>query len=121
VAKKSQFTYENQAKLSVGLGGLGGLAILGVLALIAKNFHRELPAIIYNPEGKWILVFGLGMLGALVTSAAGLLVGLNSAGQKRNTQTRLSWIGFFVNAGLLTLALIAGLAFYLMRMPTALR
>jgi len=117
VAKKSQFTYENQAKLSVGLAGVGALAVVAPLVLIGVNFRSAMAAGVYSPEGKWILAFVAALLGAMLATGVGLIIGFNSAGQKRNTKPRLSWIGFFVNAAVLTLALVAALAFFFMRMP----
>lgn len=114
-ARRQQFTYERQAKLSVILGVVGAVATLAAVGLLARNYEGSAHFVTYNPQGKWLLAFGGALLAGLLASGSGLLLGLVSAGQRRNTQSRLSWTGFFVCAGIITLALCAGLFFYFNR------
>jgi hypothetical protein len=58
----------------------------------------------YGPVRK-LLVFGTGAC-TLLLAIVGFGLGLNSAGQRRNDKPKLSWIGFFLGAGVLCLALI---------------
>jgi hypothetical protein len=105
-------TYENQAKLSVGLALLGGLAIVGVLVLMFRNFDRAAFYVTYNPQGLWLPLVGGGLLVALAAGTVGFFVALNSAGQRRNTRSALAWQGFFLNAVIITVTL-AAMAFFL--------
>ena len=108
-------TYEKQARLSVRLALVGCAATLGALALLALNFRDFW--IVYSPKGKWLPTFGGTMFIGLAAGVVGLFVGLNSAGQRRNTLSRLSWIGFFLSALVVTLILSAGLFFVFARYP----
>lgn len=110
-------TYEDQAKLSVWLGALGGLAILGVLFLMFRNFDRATFYVTYNPSGFWLPTLGVGLLVALVASTIGFFVALNSAGQRRNTRSVLSWQAFFLNAAIITVTLSAAAFFVFTRNP----
>ena len=56
---------------------------------------------------------------SLCAGVVGLFIGLNSAGQRRNTRSQLSWLGFFLNAGIIALAVCAVVFFYFARNPQA--
>lgn len=108
-------SYEDQAKLSVGLAGLGGLAALGVIWLMARNFDRVAFFVNYNPRGMWLPVLGVGLLVGLGAGIVGFFVGLHSAGQRRNPRSALSWKGFFLNALIVIVMLSAGIFFFFTR------
>jgi prepilin signal peptidase PulO-like enzyme (type II secretory pathway) len=110
-------TYEGQAKVSVLLAVLGGLALVGVLALICRNFDLATWFTTYNPNGFWLPILGVGLLAALAASTIGFFVGLHSAGQRRNTRSALAWLGFFVNALIITAALSSAALFVFTRNP----
>ncbi len=112
-------TYEDQAKLSVWLAALGGLAILGVLFLMFRNFDPATFYVTYNPNGFWLPTLGVGLLVALAASMIGFFVALNSAGQRRNTRSVLSWQAFFLNAVIITVTLSAAAFFVFTRNPFA--
>lgn len=110
-------TYEKQSQLSLLLAGVSALFTVGLAGLMYKNFHREYFEIIYAANGKWYpIVLGVIALG-LVSGGIGFLIGLNSAGQKRNTKSKLAWQGFFGNALTVTLTLCLALFFLLTRQP----
>ncbi len=106
-------TYEKQARLSVRLAGVGGAATLAVLILLGRNYHESW--VNYSPHGKWFLAFGGALFVGLVTGLIGFFVGLNSAGQRRNTLSRLSWTGFFLSALVITLIVSAAIFFFFTR------
>jgi hypothetical protein len=106
--------------LSVILACLGGLGVLGALMLLVRNFDGfETFWVSYNPKRPFMYVLGIMLMLAVGAGGIGLLVGFNSAGQRRNELSRLAWVGFFVNAGIVTIALCAGLFFYFTRHPVA--
>lgn len=116
--KKSLNTYENQARISVIAAGVGALAAVATVALLARNFtDLQTFYVVYNPQTMYLPAVGVGLLGALACGTIGFFVGLNSAGQKRNTQSKLAWMGFFCSAAVITLALCIGLFFYFTRRP----
>ncbi len=112
--------YENQAKLSVLLAALGGLAVIGVAVLLVWKFDGPTRYVRYNADGPFLPIFGLGLVGGLAAATVGFFVALNSAGQRRNPRSKLSWQGFFLNAAIIALLLCAGVFFYLTRNPIVL-
>ena len=104
-------TYEDQAKLSLYLGVLAALVAAAVVALLARNFDRTTFYVTYNAQGTWLPLLGAGMLGGLIAGTVGFFVALNSAGQRRNTRSKLSWQAFFLNAVVITV-LLATVAFF---------
>ncbi|MBK9127720.1 MAG: hypothetical protein IPM13_07945 [Phycisphaerales bacterium] len=105
------FTYEKQARLSVLLAGVAGLGALAALGLVLRNFRADAGMTVYSGKGMWLPVLGLTLLFSFAAAGTGLFLGLNGAGQKRNTKSSLSWLGFFLSAGVITLAAIVGVFF----------
>lgn len=109
-------TYENQSKLSVLLAIVGALGTVGAAGLLARNFtDLETFWVAYRPSSMWLPAMGGSLLLALIASGIGFLVGFGSAGQRRNTLSGVAWLGFFLNAGVLVLALCAAVFFYFTR------
>ena len=108
-------TYEKQAKLSVILAVVGGAATLAAAAAILQAFDWENFWTAYNPRAKRILAIAAALIIGVVAGGAGLLLGWNSAEQRLNTQNKLSWTGFFLNAAVITLTLSCGVFFVLTR------
>lgn len=107
--------YENQAKLSVSLAIFSVVCAIGAIGLLLRNFEPADRFTYYSPRSLWFPAM-LGMLFfALATGAIGFLVGLLSAGQRRNQAVGTSWAGFFLSAASITVALCAGLFFYFTR------
>lgn len=104
--------YEKQALLSVVLAAAAATALIGQLALILRNFKPGDFEILYSSKGMGLpMIFGCTALaGAL--GATGFYLGFNSAGQNRNKKQGLSWMGFFLNAAVLTLTLAAFIFFW---------
>jgi hypothetical protein len=107
--------YDVQATYSIALS-LVALAPFGAAAvLLARNFDREGRVFAYG-EGSPYLPVLLVLVGvSFLISAGGSLLGLSSAGQRRNDKNQRSWIGFLFGGLLATLSIIMGLAFILMR------
>lgn len=97
----------------------GGLAVFAAAFLIGRNFRWENRWTVFSTDTLYQPVLGAVLLAALTFSAAGFFLGLNSAGQKRNTQSSLAWLAFFVNASVITAAICCGLFFALTRYPMA--
>lgn len=108
-------TYEDQARLSVVFAALSLLAGLAASGLILRNFDAELFFVNFNKRGMWLPVLGLGLATSMAFGTAGFFLGIYTAGQNRNKATNLSWMGFFGSAAALTLAMSAGLFFFLTR------
>lgn len=109
--------FENQATLSVLLAGASAILAVAGAGLMLRNLKWQQFIIVFRSNSMFQPAV-LGALGlALLVGIIGFGIAFNSAGQKRNSKSRLSWIGFFLNAGALTLALIAVVFFMLLRDP----
>lgn len=80
------------------------------------RYHPLLGRIIYGQKGNFLMAFAASVLASLSLSVIGFLLGLNSAGQRRNDRSGQSWAGFFVGGTILTFDLILIVAFYLLRL-----
>jgi hypothetical protein len=119
MAVSAQGKFEKQARLSLILAVVAGLAATGVIVLFMRNFDQEVGRIVFGRGGSFILGVVGGLGAAMIASAAGFFLGLNSAGQKRNTASKLSWTSFFLNATMIALTLSLAVVFYLLRMDVA--
>lgn len=113
---KEAFTFETQARWSVVLAVLGGLASMAALGLIAYQYRAAERITPFSTSGMWVWAFLAAVGAALACSAGGFALGLNSAGQKRNTRSGASWMGFFLSAGAATIALCVALFFWMTRL-----
>jgi hypothetical protein len=91
------------------------LFTLGGLGLIVRNFNPEAGMTVYRGAGAWLLALAAALGVGLLAGAIGLFLGLNGAGQKRNTQSGLAWMGFFLSAGVITAALVVAAFFVFTR------
>lgn len=115
MAAKDRFSYETQGAISIAFALLAGVAALVAIALLARNYRPDAGYTLYSPRSMWFPMLIVSLLGGMALSAAGLGLGLNSAGQKRNTQSGRAWIGFFLSAATLAVLLIEGLFFFFTR------
>lgn len=103
--------YESQAKFSVVIGVLAAGALFATTFLILQRFDFESFTIPMRRTRFFVILGGIAV--ALALAFTGFMVGFNSAGQKRNKQSRLSWMGFFLNAAAMALALSAFVFFWM--------
>jgi hypothetical protein len=104
VANFSLRRYDTQARASVALAIASCVSFLAMTALVFRHANwGEFMFPYGNLRKMLILVAGAC---TLLLAAAGFGMGLNSAGQRRNDKQRLSWVGFFVSAGVLCLTLV---------------
>lgn len=108
--------YDVQARWAVGTA-VAALAPLGaaVWALL-RRYDGQLGAISYGREGLFLPGFMATIGVAGLFAAVAVVLGFNSAGQRRNDRQGLSWAGFFIGATVLSLSLIALAAFMSLRM-----
>lgn len=96
-------SYETQARFSVGLALAGGLCAVAAAVLMMQRFDAERFEIIMG-SNRFLAIMGVIGLGVLV-GIVGFFMGLSGAGEKRNKASQLSWTGFFLSAGVLSLTL----------------
>ncbi len=109
--------YEDQAKLSVYLGLLGIAAACAAAFLLWRRFEPTTFYVSFNPQRPFRQVLIGGLLVGLAAGVCGFFIGLNSAGQKRNTLSRLAWQGFFLSALAIMFVLSAGIFFFFTQNP----
>ncbi|MBK9119321.1 MAG: hypothetical protein IPM18_06910 [Phycisphaerales bacterium] len=105
---------EGQAVLSLWLGLAGFVAFLGAAFLLMRNLDIATLMVTYR-SSAWLFLLMGGLLASLALSATGWVLAFNTAGHRRNSKSGLSWMCFFLNAGVLLLAALAGLFFYFTR------
>ena len=115
--KRNLNSYENQATFSVILAGVAALCTLLALFCVLYKFDWQVFMLTYNSRGNRLLLLGAALFVSLAASVVGFCVGFNSAGQRRNKKSRLSWIGFFLNAGIMAIAFMVAVFFILTRNP----
>ncbi len=108
-------TYEDQAKLSVILATVGGLFTVAALGAILRNFDASTGWVRYGTKTIFMPALGGCLMLALALATIGFFVALNSAGQRRNKRSRLSWTGFFLSALVITFAVCVGVFFVITR------
>ncbi|MCA9243122.1 MAG: hypothetical protein KDA32_04145 [Phycisphaerales bacterium] len=94
---------------------IAGAALLALVFLIMTRFNFESMKIEYSADSKRkFLIIGAGAV-SLAIAFFGALAGFNSAGQRRNTTPKLSWMGFFLNSAVLLAALCTFIFWFLSR------
>lgn len=107
--------YDVQATYAFKLAVLSIVPLIAVIVLTLRNYEGDLAQIVYGSK-KYLLVHHACLILALVPSFAAVALGWSSAGERRNDRQRKSWIGFFVGGSVFTVALILGIAFYMLRL-----
>ena len=108
--------FEVQARYAAVLALASLVPCMAALYLAWRNFDLMLGRIKYGGGGRFVMGFAGCVILSLAPSALALILGLNSAGQKRNERSSRSWMGFFVGGGVLTINLILLIAFYMLRL-----
>ncbi len=114
VARGSLRRYDVQARWSVICSAIAVIGLLGTAGLLVRNYDAELKMIIFGNSMFQPAVL-IGVAGTMGLAAIGALLGLSSAGQRRNEHQGRSWAGFFLGTAVLSLAIITFVAFWLMR------
>lgn len=115
MARGSLRRYDVQATYAVLTSLLSVAPLAGAIFLLLRNWESELGAIVHGSQGSFLpaLAVCVGLAG--VGGAVGLVLGINSAGQRRNDKQRLSWTGFFVGSAVVTGTIIVAIAFVMLR------
>ncbi len=110
MAKFSLRRYEDQAKASLVFGIVGCLSLLAQILLVFRHVDTNTWSVMYgNMNRKYLILLATAV--SLFLGAIALGLGFNSAGQRRNEKTKLSWLGFFLGAGAVCLAIIVACFF----------
>lgn len=108
--------FDVQARVAVVLAVVAAIPAAGALYLEVSRYDRLLGQIVYGSQGRFVPA----LLGCIAISsalaAAAFLLGLSSAGQRRNDHQRSSWAGFFLGGSVLTVNVILFAAFWMLRL-----
>lgn len=119
MAKKKALVLERQAKLSVILAAVGAICTITGAVFIFGAFNWDTFQTLYRANTMRMPAIGGSLFLGALCGAIGFLFGLVSAGEKSNPKSQLSWTGFFISAGVVTLALCCGVFFFLTRFAVA--
>ena len=108
--------FDVQATYASVLAIISAAPALAAATLMLRRYNSELGQVVYGSGSRFLPVFLGIILVSMLFSAVGLLLGWNSAGQRRNDKPARSWIGFFLGGGVLTFDLILLIAFYMLRL-----
>ncbi len=103
--------YEDQARFGLMASAAAVVPLLCGAVFSFGKYNHDLRAISYGELGNFkpALLACVGLAGLL--SVIGLVLGFNSAGQRRNKNSGQSWTGFFLGVGVLSLAIVLFAAF----------
>lgn len=104
-----RFEVQATCALFLALSSLLPLVMAAYLAI--KRFDAQYDAIVYNLDGPFRLVYFACLVVALAGGGAAAVLGVNSAGQRRNDRGRQSWVGFFLGGTVVTASLVLVVAF----------
>lgn len=105
-----------QAKYAFVLALLSLVPFLGAGILLLRNYQRDLGQIVYGAKGNFLPVLLFCLACAALPSGLAFVLGWSSSGHRRNDKPGRSWFAFFVGGLVLTLTVIMGLAFYMLRL-----
>ncbi|GMV98471.1 MAG: hypothetical protein HRF43_01560 [Phycisphaerae bacterium] len=100
--------YDIQARFGLVVSLASAVTLLALGVLIFQNYKDM---VIYYGNTRRVVVWGVGLL-TILLAVTGFGFGLNSVGQRRNDKPLLSWISFFVGAGVLCLSVVLLFFFY---------
>lgn len=106
MAKFSLSRHDTQARLSVVLSALALVGLVGVVILIFSGHIDYQEKVITYGRNRGLAIQA-ATAGTLLLGAIGFVMGLSSAGQRRNDKQTLSWIGFFLGATVICLVIVA--------------
>ncbi len=108
--------YDVQATWAVACAAAAAAPFIAASYLAASRFDGVLGQIRYGAHGRFVPAFLACVALSGFLAALGFVLGLSSAGQRRNDKSRRSWTGFFLGGLIATLDLILMIAFIKLRL-----
>lgn len=115
MARSSLRRYDVQATYALGASLFSVVPLIGAVVLMLRNWDGDLGAVVHGSGGKFLPILAICIALAMLSGGVGLVMGINSAGQRRNERERRSWIGFFLGGAVVTGSLIVGIAYVMLR------
>ncbi len=82
---------------------VSAVTLLGLIAVVLRRMSWSEFAVFYGGPTRMAIMGAVAV--TLLLSVIGFGFGINSVGQRRNERQGLSWLGFFVGAGVLVLTI----------------
>lgn len=117
MAKLSLRRYDVQAKVSLVIAVLSFLGMCALGLLMHHRYNPQMKMFIYGSKTLYAPAIYLTTAITMLLAATAAAMGANSAGQRRNDATRLSWAGFFVGAIVLAATIILFFMFFMNKFP----
>ncbi len=111
--------FDVQAKVALLAAVASVVPLLGAVGLVWSRYNHVLGQIVYGAQGRFLPALMACIAMALALGGLGLILGWNSAGQRRNDRQAYSWVGFFLGGTVSTGAFIIALAFFMLRLQQA--
>ena len=112
MAKGGIRRFDVQAKWSMIFSIAAALGCLSLAAGMSMRWQGDLHQFVFSAQSLYqpvvICTSGLTILLALFGTA----LGFSSAGQRRNDKQKMSWLGFFLGAGSLSISFVLFAGFY---------
>ena len=108
--------FEVQASWALRLAVVSLAPFVAAVWLAMSRYDGQVGRIIYGAKGQFVLAFAVAVLASLAPAVIGFILGLNSAGQRRNDRSSRSWMGFFLGGAILSADVVLLLAFYMLRL-----
>lgn len=119
MAKLSLRRYDVQAKVSIAMAVVAFLGLCAMGFLIMRRYNPEMKMFIYGSKTLYAPAIYAAAAVTMLLSITAAAMGGNSAGQRRNELTRLSWAGFFAGIAVLSITIILFVWFNLNKFPQA--
>ncbi len=116
MASRSLRRYDVQARASLIVSILSVLAMASLALLLLRNYDFDLHAVIYAKKSYYSPMFFAGTSATMLLSAIGLVLGFNSAGQRRNDVQTRSWIAYFLSVAVLSGSIVCFCIFWFCQM-----
>lgn len=108
--------YDVQANYASVLAIVSSLPFLAAAWLLCSRYEHELGQIVYDDKSLFLPAFLACLSLSVLPGGVGFVLGLSSAGQRRNDRATRSWVGFFLGGGIVTLDAILLIAFWMLRL-----
>lgn len=117
MAKANLRQYDTQAKLSMIFAVVSILGLCALVILLQRRYNSEMNQFIYGSASTYAPAVYLTTALTMLMAAAAAGIGGNSAGQKRNEKTRMSWASFFIGVTVLAVTIVAFAMFFMNKFP----
>lgn len=110
-----RFDVQARYSLAISLASILPLAVAAYASF--SRYDHGLRVIQFSKAGMFRPGFLACVALAGLLAVTGIVLGFNSAGQRRNDQERKSWAGFFIGMASCCLTIIVFAAFWFLKLP----